>query len=190
MVFDRVEITMKYCCYCANPVVLKIPEHDNLPRYMCENCGAVHYQNPKIVAGCIAKWEDKILLCRRAIEPRYGLWTVPAGFMENNETVAQAAARETFEEATAAVNNLTLHSLFNIPHINQVYIVFEGDLAQPEPKPGLETLEVRLVDEPEVPWDEIAFPVVHRALKLFFARSQGAHGHVYMADIGAKWGGD
>ncbi len=181
---------MKYCCYCASPVALKIPDGDNLPRYICENCGAVHYQNPKIVAGCLAKWEDKVLLCRRAIEPRYGLWTVPAGFMENNETVAQAAARETFEEATAAVNNLVLHSLFNIPHINQVYIMFEGDLAQPAPKPGLESLEVKLLSQQDIPWDEIAFPVIRRALELFFTESQTPPGHVHVADIGAKWSGD
>ncbi|MDH3637237.1 MAG: NUDIX hydrolase [Gammaproteobacteria bacterium] len=181
---------MKYCCYCANPVVLKIPAKDNLPRYTCENCGAVHYQNPKIVAGCIATWEDKILLCRRAIEPRYGLWTVPAGFMENNETVAQAAARETFEEATAKVDNLTLHSLFNIPHINQVYIVFAGNLAQPETRPGLESLEVNLVEEQDMPWDEIAFPVIRRTLELFFDRSETPPGHVYVGDIGPKWGGE
>ena len=104
---------MKYCSDCGMEVELKIPEGDNLPRHVCINCGTIHYQNPKIVAGAIPEWEDKILLCRRAIEPRYGLWTLPAGFMENNETTAEAAMRETLEEAQATVEPIGLYALFH-----------------------------------------------------------------------------
>lgn len=92
---------MKFCSECGSPVVLRIPDGDNLPRYICPVCGAIHYQNPKMVVGCIPEWENKVLLCRRAIEPKYGLWTLPAGFMENGETTLEGAARETWEEAGA-----------------------------------------------------------------------------------------
>lgn len=174
---------MKYCSHCAQPVALKVPAGDNLPRFVCDGCGSVHYQNPKIVAGCIACWEERILLCRRAIQPRYGLWTVPAGFMENGETVAQAAARETIEEACAEVEDLRLHGLFNIPHISQLYIMFHARLAAPRFSAGAESLEVRLVLEEEVPWDELAFPVVRRSLRLFFSdRTRGRY-ETHMLDI-------
>ena len=112
-------IHMKYCSQCGASVELKIPEGDTLPRYICGNCATIHYSNPKIVAGCIAEWDERILLCKRAIEPRYGLWTLPAGFMENNETVAQAAMRETLEEANARVDTIEMYALYNIPHISQ-----------------------------------------------------------------------
>lgn len=174
---------MKFCSNCAAPVSLSIPEGDTLPRYVCTNCSTVHYQNPKIVAGCIPMWEDRILICRRAIEPRYGLWTLPAGFMENGETVAQAAVRETVEEAQAKVVDLELYGLFNIPHVNQVYIMFRGDLESPTYAAGEESLEVCLVDENEIPWNELAFPVIHRTLDLFVKdRQQGAFGN-HMFDI-------
>lgn len=128
-------------------------------------------------------WGDRILICRRAIEPRYGLWTLPAGFMENGETVAQAAARETVEEAQATVVDLELYGLFNIPHVNQVYIMFRGDLESPTYAAGLESLEVRLVEENEIPWDELAFPVIHRTLDLFIEdRNRGSFGR-HMFDI-------
>lgn len=128
-------------------------------------------------------WEDRILLCKRAIEPRYGKWTLPAGFMENGETVAQAAARETIEEARAKVVGLELYGLFNITHVNQVYIMFLGDLVEPSFAAGHESLEVRLVTENEIPWDELAFPVIHRTLDLFVKdRRLGAFGN-HMFDI-------
>ncbi len=174
---------MNYCSYCASTVSLVIPEGDNLPRYVCDECGFIHYQNPKIVAGCIPMWNDKILLCRRAIEPRYGKWTLPAGFMENGETVAQAAARETVEEARARVVDLQLYGLFNIPHVNQVYIMFRGDLETPDFSAGPESLDVRLMTEHEIPWDELAFPVVRRTLTLFLEdRRRGSFGN-HMFDI-------
>ncbi|MGD8558088.1 MAG: NUDIX hydrolase [Gammaproteobacteria bacterium] len=163
---------MNYCSQCGSTVNLKIPEGDNLRRYVCDNCGTIHYQNPKIVAGSIPEWEDQILLCRRAIEPRYGYWTLPAGFMENNETTQQAALRETLEEANADVEIIDLYALFNIPHISQVYMLFRARLTDLQFKPGTESLEVRLFREQEIPWDELAFPVMHETLIRYYKDRQ------------------
>ena len=160
---------MKFCSDCGTPVTVRIPDGDTLPRHVCDGCGAIHYHNPKIVAGCIPEAGGRILLCRRAIEPRAGLWTLPAGFMENGETSAQGAARETLEEANARVRIEQLYALFDIPHINQVYLMFRGRLLDEDFSPGCESLEVALFEEPEVPWDDIAFPVVRETLARYFA---------------------
>jgi len=166
---------MKYCSQCGEKVTVKVPTGDNMRRHVCDACGIIHYQNPKIVVGCIPEWDDRILLCRRAIEPRYGLWTLPAGFMENGETVQQGAARETLEEARARVEIGTLYTLFNLPHISQVYMLFRGRLLDLDFGPGSESLEVALVPESEVPWQEIAFPVIKESLLLYFRdRAEGA----------------
>lgn len=159
---------MKYCSECGSRVELLVPDGDDRPRHVCGACGTIHYQNPKVVVGCIPAWEDRILLCRRAIEPRYGLWTLPAGFMEKGETSQQGAARETLEEAEARVEVGELYSLFNLPHIDQVYLFFRSRLLDLDFAPGLESLEVRLFSEEEIPWAELAFPVVKETLKLFF----------------------
>lgn len=159
---------MNFCSHCGRSVSLKIPEDDNRPRHVCDNCGNIHYQNPKIVAGCIPEWQGKILLCRRAIEPRYGLWTIPAGYMENGETLEQAACRETEEEACARVDLDGLYAVYNIPHVSQVYTIFRGQLADGAFAPGAESLETALFEENQIPWGEIAFPVVDRTLKRFF----------------------
>lgn len=159
---------MRYCSQCGSGVTLTLPEGDNIPRHVCAACGTIHYQNPKIVVGCIPEWGDQLLLCRRAIEPRYGLWTLPAGFMENGETVQQGAARETLEEAQAEVEVGALYALFNLPHINQVYMLFRARLLAPEFGPGAESLETELMSESEIPWDEIAFPVIQESLQLYF----------------------
>ena len=140
-------------------------------RHICDQCSTVHYHNPKVVAGCIAHWEDKVLMCRRAIEPRYGLWTVPAGFMENGETTYQGAMRETLEEANARVAVDDLYVTVNLPHINQVYMLFRGRLLDLDFSPGDESLEVRLMGEQDIPWEQMAFPTVTEALKLYFADS-------------------
>jgi ADP-ribose pyrophosphatase YjhB (NUDIX family) len=132
----------------------------------------VHYQNPKIVVGCIPVWEQQILLCRRAIEPRYGLWTLPAGFMENGETSQQGAARETLEEACARVEVEGLYTLFNLPRINQVYLLFRSRLLDLDFAAGEESLEVKLFDEQAIPWDRLAFPVIKESLKLYYADRQ------------------
>ncbi|MES9814024.1 MAG: NUDIX hydrolase [Candidatus Thiodiazotropha sp.] len=160
---------MKYCSHCGAEVEVRVPEGDNRPRHVCIICSTVHYQNPKIVVGCIPVWEQQILLCRRAIEPRYGLWTVPAGFMENGETSQQGAARETLEEACARVEVEGLYTLFNLPHINQVYLLFRSRLLDLDFAAGEESLEVRLFDEQEIPWEKLAFPVIKESLKLYYA---------------------
>jgi ADP-ribose pyrophosphatase YjhB (NUDIX family) len=159
---------MNYCSDCGASVELRVPAGDTLPRYVCTSCGTIHYENPKMVVGCIPEWENRILLCRRAIEPRIGLWTVPAGFMENGETTAQGAARETLEEANARVEVLGLYALFNIPHINQVYMLFRARLLDLDFSAGAESLETRLFEENEVPWDDLAFITVRRTLRHYF----------------------
>jgi ADP-ribose pyrophosphatase YjhB (NUDIX family) len=128
----------------------------------------IFYQNPKIVAGCIAEWEDTVLLCKRAIEPRRGYWTLPAGFMENAETTLEAAVRETLEEANARVDVIDLYTVLNIPHTNQVYMIFRGNLVDLDFSPGEESLECGLYREDEIPWDELAFPTILHTLKFYF----------------------
>ncbi len=159
---------MNFCSHCGKTVVTMVPEGDNRERFVCESCDTVHYQNPNNVAGAILTWQDKVLLCKRAIDPRYGLWTLPAGFMENNETVAQAAARESMEEANAKSGPLNLFGVFSLPYISQVYMMFSGRLLSDDISPGLESLEVGLFARDQIPWEEIAFPVVTHSLELFF----------------------
>ncbi|GKS69231.1 ADP-ribose pyrophosphatase YjhB, NUDIX family [Nitrosomonas sp. PY1] len=166
---------MKFCSNCSASVELRIPEGDSLPRYVCTVCHIIHYQNPKVVVGCIPEWEDKVLLCRRAIEPRLGWWTLPAGFMENNETLEQAAARETLEEANARVEIGDLYAVYSLPYISQVYFLFRGKLLDLNFKPGIESLEVALLSEHEIPWQDMAFRVIHDPLKRYFEeRSRNA----------------
>jgi len=174
---------MKYCSQCGAPVSHKIPQGDNLPRYVCDDCNTVHYQNPKIIAGCIAEWDNKILLCKRAIEPRYGYWTLPAGFMENGETTVEGAAREATEEANATVINMSLYCSFSIPHISQVYLMFRGELEQGHASPGDESLEVALLDEADIPWEQLAFPVMHETLSLYFEDRRKGSFQVHSGDI-------
>ena len=161
-------MVMKFCSTCGASVTLEVPPGDTLPRHVCHNCHTIHYQNPRMVVGCLPEWEDRILLCRRAIEPRLGMWTVPAGYMENGETTLQGAARETLEEANARVEIESLYALYNIPHINQVYILFRARLLDIDVRPGAETLEVRLVKESEVPWEQIAFASVRNTLTHYY----------------------
>ena len=169
---------MKYCSSCGDRVELRVPKGDDRKRYVCESCGEIHYQNPKIVTGCLPVWEDKVLLCRRAIEPRYGKWTLPAGFMENGESSQQGAARETWEEACAKVEVSGLYTTINLPHISQVYMMFLSRLKVPEFAPGSESLEVILCDEADIPWDELAFPVITETLRFYFEdRKTGAFPH-------------
>ena len=159
---------MNYCSACGARVEQRVPPGDTLPRHVCASCGTIHYENPKMVVGCIPEWKSSILLCRRAIEPRLGLWTVPAGFMENGETTAEGAARETLEEANAKVEMLGLYALFNIPHINQVYMLFRARLLNLDFSAGAESLETKLFEEEQIPWDQIAFVTVRRTLKHYF----------------------
>lgn len=159
---------MKYCSLCGAPVEMRIPPDDNRIRHVCTGCGEVHYQNPKLVIGAIPEWQDKILLCRRAIEPRYGLWTLPAGFMENGETAAEAAVRETLEEANARIETGELYSMYSLPYINQVHLLFRAKLLALDFGPGPESLEVKLFGESEIPWNEIAFRPVRFSMERYF----------------------
>jgi ADP-ribose pyrophosphatase YjhB (NUDIX family) len=167
---------MKFCSECGSPdVAWRIPDGDTVPREVCRACGAIHYRNPKVVVGCLATWEDRVLLCRRAIEPRHGLWTLPAGFMENGETLAAGAARETIEEARARVDVGELYTVISLPQISQVYVMFRSRLLDLDFGPGPESLEVRLFHEDEIPWDRIAFRTIARTLRTFFLdRRDGA----------------
>ncbi len=167
---------MKFCSECGSPdVAWRIPDGDTVPREVCGACGAIHYRNPKVVVGCLATWEERVLLCRRAIEPRHGLWTLPAGFMENGETLAAGAARETIEEARARVDVGELYTVISLPQISQVYVMFRSRLLDLDFGPGPESLEVRLFHEDEIPWDRIAFRTIARTLRTFFLdRRDGA----------------
>lgn len=162
---------MNFCSECAHPVSLSIPAGDNRPRYVCGNCGAIHYQNPKMVLGSIPVWDAdgdmRILLCKRAIEPRHGYWTLPAGFMENNETTTEAAIRETVEEAGANIRLHELFSLLNVPHVHQVHMFYRATLLDLNYEAGVESLEVKLFAPDEIPWDDIAFQTVSHTLRFF-----------------------
>lgn len=174
---------MKYCSACGNEVHLAVPEGDNRTRHVCAHCNTIHYSNPKIVTGCIVHWQNKVLLCRRAIEPRYGLWTVPAGFMENGETTYQGAIRETLEEANARVSSQKLYVLVNLPHIDQVYMLFLAELADLDFSPGEESLDVELFTEEEIPWNEMAFPTVSKSLELYFEDYRQGEFGMHILDI-------
>ena len=160
---------MKFCSHCGSAhVVQRVPDGDTLPRHVCADCGTIHYQNPKIVVGCLPAWEERILLCKRAIEPRYGLWTLPAGFLENGETLATGALRETLEEAHARVELGDLYTIISLPQINQVYMMFRARLVDTGFGPGAESLDVQLFDERDVPWESLAFRTIARTLRNYF----------------------
>ncbi len=171
-------------------MVLRIPEGDNLPRHVCETCSTIHYDNPRIVAGCIVTHDERILLCRRAIEPRKGFWTLPAGFMEHGETIAQAAAREAMEEACADVELDALYAIVDVIHAGQVHMMYRGRLKGGRHEAGPESIETALVSLADIPWDELAFPSVRFTLERFrddlAAGSFGLHSHVFDRRSGLK----
>jgi ADP-ribose pyrophosphatase YjhB (NUDIX family) len=166
---------MKFCSHCGSDrIALRVPEGDHVPRFVCAACETVHYQNPKVVVGCLPEWQDQILLCRRAIQPRHGLWTLPAGFLENGETIHAGAMRETLEEASARVEIGELYTMISLPQISQVYMIFRARLLDLGFGPGPESLEVRLFVEDEIPWEELAFRTIGRTLRNYFLdRKQG-----------------
>lgn len=166
---------IRYCTLCGTTVSFIIPAGDSLPRHVCDACGHIHYENPRLVVGCVATWEERILLCRRAIEPRLGFWTLPAGFMENGETTAEAAARETLEEAGARIIIEAPFAMVSIAHINQVHLFYRGRLATPEFRAGEESLETALLDQDEIPWQDMAFRSVSLCLRHFL--DDRARGH-------------
>jgi ADP-ribose pyrophosphatase YjhB (NUDIX family) len=177
---------MNYCSNCGDTVKFYTPAGDDRPRYLCESCGIIHYENPKVVVGCIPEMDGKILLCRRAIEPRSGKWTLPAGYLENGETVAQGAQRETLEEAEARIEIIAPYALFNICDVNQIYVMFRARLLDAKFKAGKESSEVRLFLEKDVPWGQIAFTVIEKTLRLYFKdRPTGAY-PFQIGDILAK----
>lgn len=174
---------MKFCSSCGHPVESRIPAGDNRPRYVCKQCETIHYQNPRIVAGTVPVWEGKVLLCRRAIEPRYGYWTLPAGFMENSETTEEAAARETLEEAMANVKLAGLYTMIHVPHIDQVHMFYRAHMTEGRFGAGDETLEAELFELDRIPWEEISFPTVRRTLEYFVEDVQRDEFPLRISDI-------
>ena len=165
----------RYCSQCGAPVSVRIPEGDSRERDLCDQCGAIHYQNPRMVVGTLPVWEDRILLCRRAIEPRYNTWTLPAGFMELGETLGQGAERETREEAGARIALGPLFSVIDVPHVDQVHVFFLAQALDPQLDPGPESLEARYFEPDDIPWDDLSFRTVSATLRLFLEdRKAGA----------------
>ena len=163
---------MKYCSHCAAPVEFTVPPDDDRPRFVCPGCGVVHYQNPRLVVGCIPVWQDQILLCLRDIEPRRGKWTLPAGYLENGESVMAGARRETVEETGATIKDLKPYLLFDIVHISQIYLMFRARLASPDFHATRESAQVRLFYPNDIPWEDIAFPVIEKTLQHYLADSR------------------
>lgn len=159
---------IRYCSNCGKPTITMAPDGDDRLRDVCSVCKTIHYENPKVVVGCIPQWKDKILLCKRAIEPRYGKWTLPAGFLEIGETVADGAKREAYEEACVRVIDLVPYSLYNLAFIGQIYIMFLARMVDTDFKAGHETLSVDLFSEKDIPWNELAFKVVEKTLRQYF----------------------
>lgn len=166
---------MNFCNQCGQSVEIKIPDGDNRERHVCTHCNTIHYQNPNIVAGCLPIWEDKVLLCKRAIEPRHGFWTLPAGFMENNETLEQAATRESVEEANANLEISSLYTVISLPHINQIYMLYLAKLMDLNFSAGIESLDVQLFTEEQIPWDNLAFRTIDFTLKRYFEDRKKNH---------------
>jgi len=173
---------MNFCSNCgSDAIALTTMPDDTVPRQYCSKCQTIHYQNPKMVVGCMVYWEDKVLLCKRAIEPRSGFWNVPAGYMENGETTAEGAKREVWEEANAKVEIEGLHCVYNLSHVNQVYLLFLAKLQNLDFSIGVESLEVQLFTESEVPWEDIAFTSTSFALQCYFEdRKLGRKGKTHL----------
>lgn len=166
---------MKFCSACGARVSYRVPEGDDRERAVCGACDTIHYVNPRIIVGCLPEFEGRLLLCLRAIEPRRNFWTLPAGFMENGETTEQGAARETWEEAQARVENMALYRVYDVPYINQVYMFYRCTVTDGVHRAGPESLDTRLFSADEIPWDELAFPSVYRALSSYLRdREAGA----------------
>lgn len=173
---------MNYCSNCGAPVEVRIPEGEHLPRHVCPSCGTVHYQNPKLVVGCVPEDEyGRILICKRAIPPRIGFWTIPAGFMENGETLQEAAAREAQEEALADVEIGSLLSVVHVLHAHQVHVFFRGRLRSQTIGAGPESLEVKMIEAHEIPWTDIAFASTEYTLRRYLEdRAAGTERHHFV----------
>lgn len=174
---------MNYCTNCGGKVSFQLPDGDNRFRFVCESCKTIFYQNPKMVVGAIPVWKDKILICRRAIEPSLGKWTLPAGYLENGETLEEGAIRETEEEAGAQIVGLTPYVVLNIPHIHQVYFMFRAQMAAPLFAPGAESLETKLILPEEIPWLDLAFTSIRKVLTMYCDDLKSKNYPFRMADI-------
>ncbi len=175
---------MKYCSQCGASLSFHVPPGDDRHRYVCDDCGMVHYENPKVVVGCIPEWEGKLLLCRRAIEPGHGKWTLPAGYLENGETAEQGAVRETYEETGARVEIVQPYALFSLTFADHIYFMFHARMSGPQFAPGKESLSVGLFSESEIPWSEIAFNVIRETLERFFRdRSQNRFQMLHVGEV-------
>lgn len=172
-----------HCSACGGAVTYKVPADDNRERATCTVCHLIHYQNPINVVGTLPVWEDQVLLCKRNIEPRYGMWTLPAGFLELGETTAEGAVRETVEEAGARIELQGLYTVLNVVRVGQVHFFYRARLLDTQFDPGPETIEARLFHEHEIPWDEIAFRTVRETLKRYFSDRGAANFEVYCGDI-------
>ena len=179
-------MNMNFCVICGHKTAEKIPLGDHQLRRVCTDCGNIHYINPKVICGALVLWENKVLLCRRAIEPRYGLWTLPAGYMELFETMEQGAARETREEAEAEIEIEQLYCMYNIPRIGQIYVLFKAHLVNGMFGAGEETIESRLFEEHEIPWSELAFPSVEHTLKHYFEDRKTASFSMHLETLGTR----
>ena len=178
---------MKFCSSCSNPVKQEIPSGDNRLRYVCTVCSEIHYQNPRVIAGVLPIYQDQILLCKRSIEPRHGYWTLPAGFLENGESSVEGALRECMEESRATVVDPILYAIYDIPQINQVYMLYRGELSTPEFGPTSESSEVNLFYEKDIPWSQIAFPMVEITLDHYFEDRKTNSFDVIREDIRRPW---
>src|SRR5690349_23675551 len=173
-----------YCRACGSAVEWRVPPGDNRERAVCPACGEIHYENPLNVVGTLPVWGDQVLLCRRNIEPRYGLWTLPAGFMELGETVAEGAQRETVEEAGARIELQGLFTVLNVVRVGQVHLYYRARLQDTDFAPGPETIEARLFRGDEIPWEELAFRTVRKTLECWFADRREGRFPVHCVDIG------
>lgn len=180
---------MNYCSHCAAPLQVIVPADDNCPRHVCTSCSKIHYQNPQLVVGCVPVWQKKILLCRRNIEPAVGLWTLPAGYLELGETASAGAARETLEETGAVATDLQPYLFYDIVHIGQIYFMFLASLTRPHFHATAESLEVRLFNEEEVPWDRIAFPVIRKVLGQYFDDARNESFSFRVGEVTERMGG-
>ena len=178
---------MNFCSHCGARVALRIPPGDNVPRYVCDACGTIHYQNPKLVVGCVPEHEGSIVLCLRAIEPRRGFWTVPAGFMENGETLQQAAARESHEETLIDVAVGSLLAVVHVLHAHQVHVFFRGRLRSADYGAGTESLEVQLVRPEDIPWPELAFPSTEYALRRYLEDAAAEREDYHFTEVARRF---
>jgi ADP-ribose pyrophosphatase YjhB (NUDIX family) len=175
--------SIKHCRSCGAPVQYQIPPDDNRERATCTVCGTIHYENPLTVVGTVPAWKDQVLLCRRNIEPRFGLWTLPAGFLEIGETTAEGALRETIEEAGAHIEMQSLFAVLNVVRVAQIHLFYRARLLDPHFAPGPETIEARLFDEDSIPWEELAFRTIRKTLECFFEDRRRGQFNLHCADI-------